>query len=341
MTGSAGDVDVSVVCWVGSDPGDLAELHQAYRAELAQTGRTVEFIYVLDGPRPRAQAAVAAIRDTQFPVTVITMAAGFGEATGLQLGFRRSRGKFVLTIPDRFQSDPAVVRDILGRLDEGEEVVIACRDRRGDAWRNRFQFAVFHALARRVSGRAFQDLTSGVRGLRREVAERLDLYGDLHRFIPILAARRGFRVTEIPVAQHPEDRVARRVRVGIYARRLLDLLNLFFLTRFTVKPLRFFGLIGLLLSLAGLGISGVLAAMRILDGQPLTNRPLLLLGVLLIVLGVQFVTLGLLGEIILFFSPRRELPEVHELSPPAAYASVSTSGPGQDANDLEHQREVP
>jgi dolichol-phosphate mannosyltransferase len=146
-----------------------------------------------------------------------------------------------------------------------------------------------------------------------EAARKLDLYGDLHRFIPVLAARRGFRVMEIPAAQRSEDRALRVFGPGVYARRLLDILNVFFLTRFTRKPLRFFGLIGMLVGAGGAAICLVLAIQRIFFPVPLAGRPLLLLGVLLIILGAQLASIGLIGEIIIFLSARRETPEVEEI----------------------------
>ena len=145
-------------------------------------------------------------------------------------------------------------------------------------------------------------------------ARKLQLYGDLHRFIPVLAASKGFRVVEIPGEQRTEDRKLRVFGPGVYARRLLDILHLYFLIRFTRKPLRFFGLIGLVLGIAGLVICAALAYSRLFLGTGLADRPLLILGVLLIVLGVQITSIGLLGEIIIFLSPRRDAPEVDELS---------------------------
>jgi hypothetical protein len=146
-------------------------------------------------------------------------------------------------------------------------------------------------------GQKIHDVASGVRAMRPEVLERVPLYGDFARFLPLFAVRDGFSVVEVPVPQHERDVRARLYRPGTYLRRLVDLLGLFFLLRFTEKPLRFFGMLGSLLSLAGGLILAVLSLQR-LAGQGIADRPLLLLGVLLVVLGVQAIALGLIGEII-------------------------------------------
>jgi CTP:molybdopterin cytidylyltransferase MocA len=304
--------DVSVVCVVGDDCRDLGGVHVEFRQALAATGRAVEFVYVLDGPRPEAQAALARNADRVLPVRVVHMAKGFGHATGLEVGFAKAEGRYVLTIPDRPQIDPTVVGEILRLLDGGAQLVATRREPRRDALPNRLQSRVFHGLVRRLAGHDFQDLTCELRGMTQDVARRLHLYGDQHRFIPILAARAGFAVMEIPGTQHPDNRQLRLRWPGVYGRRLLDILNIYFLTRFTRKPLRFFGLIGAAVGLPGLAICLFLAGQRLWVDTPIRERPLLLLGVLLIVIGVQLVSLGLLGEIIIFMSGRRDEPETVE-----------------------------
>lgn len=304
--------EVSVVCSVGARAKDLPEVHRAFREVLSSSGRRVEFLYVFDGECPFDEAVLQDVRDDGLPIRIFRMARGFGESARLRFAFRHARGRLILTVPDRFQVEPAAVLDVLRLLDEGAEVVVARRYPRRDALSNRFQSLVFHALVRRLSGRSFHDLTCGLRGFKREAALGLDLYGDLHRFIPILAAVRGYRVEEIPVAQRPEDWAPRVFQPRVYAERLLDILNVFFLTRFTRKPLRFFGPLGLAVGGIGGFLCGLLGWQRLFGGAALANRPLLLLAVLLVVMGIQLISLGLLGEIILFLSAHRDAPDVVE-----------------------------
>jgi hypothetical protein len=329
------EVEISVVCPVGRHAQDLSGTHREYAEALARTGRQAEFLYVLDGRRPEAWNDLRGLEEDRFPVRILTMARGFGEATALQVGFERARGRLVLTIPDRPQLEARVLLDVLTELDRGEEAVVTFRHPRTDALLNRLQSRIFHWLARQATRQRFHDLTCGVRGFTRQVAVGLDLYGDQHRFIPVIALRNGHRVHEIPGVQHRENRTLRLRAPGVYVRRVLDLLNIYFLARFTRKPLRFFGLFGALIGLVGFAISAYLAAQRLLGFSALANRPLLLLGVLLIVLGVQVTAIGLLGEIIIFFASRRDTPQVREVRPGAEGAASphgvsSASGGGSE-----------
>lgn len=316
------EIDVSVVCPVGAYTAELAAVHESFAAELARTSYRAEFIYVLDGPWTGAERELAGLSEARFPVRVFRMARGFGEATAMQYGFERSQGRWILTIPDRPQIDPAVLRSVLERLAAGRQVVVTRRDPRRDALFNRLQSRVFHGLVRRVSGHRFGDLSCGVRGLTRDAALKLDLYGDQHRFIPILALRGGYTVEEIAAPQHPANRALRLRGPGVYVRRLLDVLNIYFLYRFTRKPLRFFGLIGSAIGGIGAVVCAVLAAQRLFAAKALADRPMLLLGVLLIVLGVQITSIGLLGEIIIFLSSRRDQPEAEEVRPAETSAAT-------------------
>lgn len=315
-----GEREITVVCAVGRHARELRRNHREFADVLAATGRDAEFVYVVDGNRQAATDELLAIDDPRFPVRILRMARGFGEATALQVGFLRATGRYVLTVPDRPQIAPAVLAEVLARLDGGDEAVVTRRWPRRDALLNRLQSAVFHTLVRWAVKQDFHDLTCSVRGFTREAAVRLDLYGDQHRFIPVIAARNGFRVTELPGAQHTDNLGLRLRQPGVYARRVLDVLNILFLARFTRKPLRFFGLVGLLVGALGIVISAIIAVQRLLGAQALANRPLLLLGVLLIVLGVQVTAIGLLGEIIIFFATKRDTPEVREVRPAASRA---------------------
>ncbi len=315
LTDAAERIDVSVVCSPGRYAGDLAAVHAAYREEISSSGRKAEFLYVLNGRDANAEASIARIDEPEFPVRILRMPRGYDEAAGLQYAFEHARGAYVLTIPDRFQIDPGITGAVLEKLDEGHEVVLTHRHPRRDAMVNRLQSALFHLLSRNIYDQTFKDMSCGMRGFTRDAARKLDLYGDLHRFIPILAARKGFRITEIPGAQQQADMSARVFPPGVYARRLLDILQLFFLTRFTSKPLRFFGLIGMTVGIVGAVICAYLAYSRLIGQNALADRPLLLLGVLLVLLGVQVTSTGLIGEIVIFFSAERERPEVEELHP--------------------------
>lgn len=296
-----GSVDLSVLIPVSERPDDLREIHAEYTRALSSCGLSYELIYVLDGPMPEAQRQLGEIRDEQVPVTVMHLNRWFGEATALAVGFDRCRGEAVLTLPCYFQVDPAALPTLMRRFREGRsDVIIAWRHPRIDSRFNRLQSWLFRRITQFLTGTRLHDLSCGLRIMRRKVAEEVQLYGDLHRFFPLLAYQRGFKVEELQMRQSARDVGPRVYRPGVYLRRLLDILTLFFLFKFTKKPLRFFGLLGSGLFGAGFLVTAYLGVYRLLGLGPLANRPLLILGVLLIVLGVQLFSIGLLGEIIIF-----------------------------------------
>jgi hypothetical protein len=211
-----------------------------------------------------------------------------------------ARGANIVTVPAYFQVQPSAIQRMLKELIEQEQdLVIARRYPRIDSLFNRFQSRVFHVLIRLLIGTDYQDISCGLRVMRRKVAQEIRLYGDLHRFLPLLAHQRGFKIAEVPVQQSPHDTKRRVYSPGVYLRRLLDIVTLFFLYKFTKKPLRFFGLLGSGVFFAGAILTGYLGVERLL-GVPLASRPLLILGVLWMVFGVQLFSIGLLGEIIIF-----------------------------------------
>jgi hypothetical protein len=292
---------VSALVVVTERPVALAGLYDAYAAALRDAGWTFEFIFVLEYGRGGRSEPLRHLQARGEPIRVVEVGQGVGEATMVRLAAARARGDILLTLPAYWRVAPDSVPDLLKGVAEGADMVLARRWPRGDSWINRAQNRVFHGLVHSVSGSPLKDLACGVRAFRAGVLEEVPLYGDFHRFFPLLADRHGFRVVEVPVPQHPDDVSPRIYSPGIYLRRLLDLLGMAFLLRFTNKPLRFFGLVGTLLSLAGTVILLVLAVQRV-GGQGIADRPLLLLGVLFLALGVQAIALGLIGEIIVFLS---------------------------------------
>ena len=239
------------------------------------------------------------------PINVVALHRNYGEATALMIGFEHGRGELLMTVPAYFQTVPEGILKVMSVLEAGNDVVVARRWPRIDPWVNRMQNRGFHLITRWLTGVALHDLGCGVRVLRRKVFREINLYGDLHRFLPFLAYQRGFRMAEVDVPQHPLDGRLRVYRPGVYLRRLLDILTLVFLFKFTKKPLRFFGLIGTGLFGVGLVICLVLTVQKILGLAALADRPLLILGVLLMVLGFQTGSIGLLGEMIIFTHAKR------------------------------------
>lgn len=302
---------ISVIVPVIERADDLVALYRAFAQELDRRHATYEFLFVFDGAfTPPAE--LVQLADAEHPVRVLRFARNFGETAALRLGIERSRGSVILTVPAYFQVLPEGIGTLLDTLDQGADMVVASRSPRLDSWLNRAQSAVFHSIIGGLSDRRFHDIACGVRAMHRPVAEALPLYGDLHRFIPALALREGYRVDEVALPQHPNDTRTRVYSPAVYMRRALDIVAFFFLAKFTEKPLRFFGLVGSLFLGSGAIITLILLAQR-LAGQGIANRPLLVLGVLSIALGVQLMGLGLVGEIIVYLrAPHRRAYRIRE-----------------------------
>jgi glycosyltransferase involved in cell wall biosynthesis len=302
---------ISVVVPVVERADNLVAVYHAFARELDARPEEYEFLFVFDGRFTPPPELVALARENEG-VRLLRFARTFGETAALRLGIEKSRGDLVLTLPAYFQVQPEGIRLLLDAVSRGADMVVASRSPRLDSWLNRLQSRAFHSIVAGVSEQRFHDMACGVRAMRRAVAEALPLYGDLHRFIPALALREGFRVEEVSVPQHPGDARTRVYGPGVYMRRLLDIAAFFFLAKFTEKPLRFFGLVGSLFLSAGTILSLVLLIQRV-EGQGIANRPALLLAVLLLALGVQLIGLGLVGEIIVHLrAPHRRAYRVRE-----------------------------
>lgn len=288
--------DVTVLVTVTERPSSLLELHDEVRGLLTDAGYSVEFI-ILAHPDTAALTAPLESFEEREDFRILVTGRRVGETGLLRIGRDAARGRIVLTLPAYRQVDLKGVAELVKHVESGAHMATAYRSPREDAIFNRLQSRIFHRVVNVLTGRKLKDLGCGVRAMRREVMGDLPLYGDFSRFLPVLAMDRGYKVVEVPLPQHSRDRGARVYGPGIYLRRVLDLLGLYFLMRFTDKPLRFFGLIGSLLGGVGGVIMLVLFVQRMND-QGISERPLLLLSVLFVVLGVQSVALGLIGEII-------------------------------------------
>lgn len=297
-------VELSAVIPISERPDDLLEIHRQYNEQLSASGKSYEFVFVLDGPNAPALEQLTSLKRDHPSIQLFILNRWVGEATALAVGLQKARGSTILALPPYFQVEPSEIRRLIETLGDDNDLVVAWRYPRTDSIFNRCQSWVFHRITRGLTGTNFHDVSCGFRIMKRKVAREVQLYGDLHRFFPLLAYQRGFRVTELQVRQSPHDAKRRVYGPGVYLRRLLDILTLFFIFKFTKKPLRFFGLVGSVLFGSGTVVTGYLGGYRLLGFGPIAERPLLILGVLLMVLGIQLFSIGLLGEIIIFTHAR-------------------------------------
>jgi hypothetical protein len=296
--------EISVIVTVVERPEPLDALYHEYAAVLASCGRSYEFIFVAHPFFHEMLEPLLALEKEGEPVRTIESPRSIGETALLRRGLADARGSIVITIPAYRQVQPSALRELLAAVDGGVDLAVARRWPRLDSRVNRLQHLALHLTAGRLANGTLHDVACGVRAARRDVLQDIPLYGDFARFLPLLAIYNGYNVVEVASEQHPSDLAPRVYRPGVYVRRLIDILGLYFLLRFTEKPLRFFGLIGSVLAGTG-GIALIVMFVQRLLGQPLGDRPLLLLAVLLATLGVQAIALGLVGEMIVHFNASR------------------------------------
>jgi hypothetical protein len=295
-------VDVSVLVTVREHPEPLGPLYEELAAPLRRRGWRFEFVYAADPGHDLMLDALGPLRSRGEPIRVLEAAHPVGDAALLRAAVPYTRGEVVLLLPAyrRVEADGLV--DLVERVRDGAEVVLARRWPRRDGALNRAQNWALHAIIRTLLRVNLNDVACGVRALRRGVFEQIPVYGDNARFIGVIAARLGYHVEEVEIPQHPSDVRAHVHPIGTYLRRLIDILGLFFVLRFTQKPLRFFGLVGAAFGLTGMAILAVLGAQK-LSGVGIASRPLLLAGAILVVLGAQALAIGLIGEIVVFLNP--------------------------------------
>jgi glycosyltransferase involved in cell wall biosynthesis len=256
-----------------------------------------EIIYVDDGSTDDSYAQLLALHKDYDNVRLVRLRRNFGKSTALAAGFDVARGAVVVTIDADLQDDPAEIPQLIAKLDEGYDLVSGWKCTRRDSFARRLFSRIYNRVTAFVTGVRLHDMNCGLKAYRAEVLEELRLYGDMHRFVPVLAHQSGFRTTEIPVNHRP--RVAGQSRYGIerYARGFFDLLTVAYLSRYRYRPLHFFGSLGLLLGGTGFVILAYLTVIKI-SGAGIGERPLLTLGVLLLVVGVQLFSIGLVGELL-------------------------------------------
>jgi hypothetical protein len=296
---------VSIVIVLGGEVEPPDELYLENAAALRAAGLTFDYTVIYDRDYRRRVAPLRRLMEQGEPIQLLEAAQNVGETALLRSALAYCAGSIIVTLPPYRRVEPSALPQLVQQLQRGDaHLVTACRSSDNDPWVNRFQRQVVHRLVKTVVGGDFRDLGSGVRVMRAEMLRELPLYGEFSRFLPLLAQREGFVAEELVVPQHASDRKAHVYSPGTYLRRLIDLVGVFFLIRFREKPLRFFGLVGGTLGAAGALLLVVLAAQRLL-GRALADRPLLLLAVLLVVIGMQAIALGLVGEIMVHASARR------------------------------------
>ena len=275
----------------------LVELHARLAATLEGMGKPFEILFIDDGSTDRSGARLDALAAGDPRVGVVHFRRNFGKAAALDAGFRRARGEVVFTLDADLQDAPEELPALAARLDEGLDLVSGWKRDRHDPLSKTLPSRVFNTVVRRASGLSLHDFNCGLKAYRAEAIRELQLYGEMHRYIPVLLHFMGFRVGELAVRHEARRYGKSKYGAGRLAKGFFDLLTVLLNTRYRSRPLHLFGVVGLILGTLGSGMLGYLVVLWLLGYRPIGQRPMLFFGLLLVMVGVQLVSTGLLGEL--------------------------------------------
>ncbi len=290
------NLDLSVVIPVYNEKESLRELY-GQLTEVLSPGYRYELIFIDDGSRDGSSEVLEDLARQDTRVRVIQFQKNYGKSAALSVGFEAASGEFVATLDADLQDDPREIPPMIEKLKQGYDLISGWKKKRRDPISKRWPSKIFNWVTSRISGVRIHDINCGLKVYRNFVVKTLHPYGELHRFLPVLAHLDGFVVGEKEVAHRPRKYGKSKFGASRFTAGFFDLLTVMFLSRYLKKPLHLFGILGILSFLGGFIIGAYLTVLR-LSGHWIGNRPLLFLGILLMIVGVQFVSIGLLGEMI-------------------------------------------
>jgi glycosyltransferase involved in cell wall biosynthesis len=303
------DIAISVVVPVMNEEQNVRPLYEKLSAQLNALGQNYEVIFVDDGSTDKTFAELKTLHDDHPGIVrVVRFRRNFGKTPALVAGFSRCRGEVIFTMDGDLQDDPEEIPNFLKKLDEGYDLVSGWKYPRLDPITKTFPSRVFNGMVSTMTGVHLHDINNGFKAYRREVIEdnHMKLYGEFHRFVPVMAHWHGFSVTEIKVRHHPRKYGVSKFGARRFARGLIDLLNVLFLTTFLRTPLRFFAPLGFWTFLLGVLVDSFVVVRSFVSHLPIHNQPLLFVGILLMIFGVNFILTGLQSEMIRHYAFRSD-----------------------------------
>lgn len=318
-------VAISAVVPVWDERDSLVQLRAELVAGLEATGRTFEIVFADDGSTDGSADLLDRFAAEDPRIVAVHLRKHYGKSPALAAAFERVRGEIVVTLDADLQDDPAHIVDFIARIDGGADLVSGYKQVRNDPVSKTFPSRIFNAVVRRVSGVPLRDFNCGFKAYRLACIRELSVYGGFHRFLPVLASERGFRVEELVVVHRPRTHGASKFGAGRLFEGSLDLLTVLMVTRFRTRPLHLFGGLAAVTGGVGLSLLTYLSALWFM-GEPIGTRPLLTLGVLLTIASIQFLGMGLVAELLVrtTITPR-EIVSVRESVPRAALPATATA----------------
>ena len=286
---------ISLVVPLFNEEESILPLINEIRKAIKPLNKPYEVVFVDDGSTDKSLQVIKDAAKSDNRIKFISFRKNYGKSAALQVGFKAATGDAVITMDADLQDDPHEVPNLLKKLDEGFDLCSGWKKERFDPFVKKYSSRFFNFVTRIISGINIHDFNCGLKAYRREVVQNLNVYGELHRYVPVLAKWQGFTVTEIPVKHHKRRYGKTKFGISRFFKGFIDLITVTFVSRYVKRPMHFFGFFGALSFLVGLIVNGYLTV-EWLAGRPLSNRPMLFLGMLLIIVGVQFFSVGLLGE---------------------------------------------
>ncbi len=291
-------VDITVLIPLYNEEESIPELCSALAKILKDQEKSYELLFVDDGSTDRSLEMLLEQKNLLKEIRIIEFQSNYGKSAALSAGFKQSTGEIVITMDGDLQDDPEEIPNLLKKIDEGYDLVSGWKKTRKDPFIKKFTSKFFNFVTSLVGGIHLHDHNCGLKAYKAVVAKNVNIYGELHRYVPVLAHAAGFKVTEIPVIHHYRKYGKSKYGIWRFFAGFFDLLTVSFITKFTHKPMHLFGFAGLFFFFFGFMINLYLTYQKYIHNQGLSNRPLLFFGILLILIGLQFFSIGLLGEMI-------------------------------------------
>ncbi|NMB83261.1 MAG: glycosyltransferase [Ignavibacteria bacterium] len=289
---------VSIVIPLYNEEDALRPLYAELKKAFKNYSTDYELVFVDDGSTDKSLSIIKELARTDNRIKFISFRANYGKSAALQMGFKHSTGDAIVTMDADLQDDPSEIQNLLRKLEEGYDLVSGWKKKRYDPFIKKISSRFFNFVTRVLTRIKIHDFNCGLKAYRKDVVHSINVYGELHRYIPVLAKWRGFSISEIVVKHHPRRYGKTKFGISRFFKGFIDLITVIFTTRYVKRPMHLFGFVGLIAAFAGFVVSLYLTYEKFVLGIGINNRPIFFLGILLIIVGIQFFAIGLIGELI-------------------------------------------